>query len=85
MEDKQKQYFELMASLETHPGLKFLLDDLDGMRIAIAAGWQSLTPETLRYEQGRYAGISQAVDYFTMLDSIKKQAELEDAPFEEFN
>ena len=75
LDEEQRQYFELMESLFTHPAWPVLMDDFKGMQDGIAASWRKLTPDKLAYEQGRYEGLSQLTGFQEMLAELKKQAE----------
>lgn len=74
-----------MESLSVHPGLKVFMDDLQGYRDAIASSWPTIKPDQLQYEQGRYAGLGQALDQFKMLESIKSEALLAELNTDEHN
>ena len=72
----------MMESLSQMPGWALLKDDIQGWMTAISSGWASMTPETLKFEQGRYAGMKQVADHFQAMESIKAAIladELEDA------
>lgn len=78
MDQHAQQYYEVMESLEAHPGLKIFLDELRGFQEAIASQWATVSPENLRFEQGRFAGLKQATDLFATIGSLKAQALADD-------
>jgi len=77
MDEPTRQYFDMMDSLFAQPGWKLLADDIQTWKSAIADGWRSYTPEQIRYEQGRYDGLSQVTDMFSQIETAKA-AVLED-------
>lgn len=74
MDEKDRQYFEAMESLFLHPAWKLLMDDIHGWQEAISSQWRSLSPETLRFEQGRFDGLNQITSYQETLESLKASA-----------
>ena len=81
MDERSRQYLETMESLFLHPGWQLLVDDIEGWKEAISASWQSLTPDTLRFEQGRYQGLTQVTNHPNLLESLR--AVQSAPPFEE--
>lgn len=79
MDEHDRQYFEVMESLSQHPGWKLFKSDLEGFQEAIAGQWATLSPDNLRYEQGRFAGLKQAAEHFATLESLKAQILEDDA------
>lgn len=71
MDEASRQYLEAMESLFSHPGWKLLMDDVKGWQEAISSQWQSITPETLRFQQGRYDGLRQIATHEKTLETLK--------------
>lgn len=74
-----QQYIEAMERLFMSSDFKILLDDLNGMKEAIAISWRSLKPDQLAFEQGRYEGLSQTTDHLTFVRQLVEQALAADA------
>lgn len=73
------QYVEAMERLFQSSDFKILLDDLEGMKEAIASSWRSLKPDNLAFEQGRYEGLAQTTEHLTFVRQIVEQAIAADA------
>jgi hypothetical protein len=74
LKEEDRQYFEVMESLFTHPGWKLLADDVRGWQEAIATQWRSLKPDQLQFEQGRAAAFDQVLKHFELCESLKATA-----------
>jgi hypothetical protein len=72
--EAERQYYDMMDSLFVMPGWKLLKDDIQGWLEAIASQWQALTPDNLRFEQGRYSGLEQVAKHFQTLEGLKAHA-----------
>lgn len=85
--EARRQYFEAMETLFGQVGWKILLEDIEAWKTAIASGWRGFSVENLRYEQGRYDGLSQVTDMFKQIQMAKASADVEEelAPPEFYN
>lgn len=62
-----------METLFASPGWRLIKDDIDGWMKAISTQWESLSPDNLRYEQGRYQGLKQIAKHLETLETLKGQ------------
>jgi hypothetical protein len=83
MDEAQLQYFEAMEALFSSTGWKLLADDIAGWQEAIASQWTTLTPENLKFEQGRFAAFAQVVDHFKLCQGLKAHALAEENTVQE--
>jgi hypothetical protein len=81
--EAEQQYFDIMDSLFAHPGWKVLADDIQGWQEAITAGWRTVKPDQLAFEQGRAAAFDQVLEHFKLCESLKAQALSDDENVEE--
>ena len=72
MDEHSRQYLEAMESLFMHPGWQLFMDDVQGWQDAISQQWQSVTPEQLRFEQGRFKALGQVTGHQKMLEQVKE-------------
>lgn len=66
-----QQRFELYETLFAHPGWKLFISDVEDWKLKISERWRSITPEALRYEQGRYHGLEQVTTFENLQDQLK--------------
>lgn len=74
-----QQYVEAMERLFQSSDFQILIDDLEGMKEAIAGSWRSLKPEQLAFEQGRYEGLMQTTEHLEMVRQLYEQSVAADA------
>jgi hypothetical protein len=68
-----QQRCECFESLFNHPGWKLFLADVAGWKDAISVRWQAITPDGLRFEQGRFAGLDQVTNFETLIVQIRNE------------
>jgi hypothetical protein len=65
------QRCECFESLFTHPGWQLFVTDVAAWKDAISKKWQSITPDGLRFEQGRYAGLEQVTSFENLIAQLR--------------
>ncbi len=68
-----QQRTELFESLFTHPGWKLFISDVKGWQDAISQRWRAITPDELRFEQGRYHGLEQVVNFENLIEQLRQE------------
>lgn len=68
-----QQRCELFEHLFASAGWKLFIADVDGWKEKISERWRAITPEALRYEQGRYAGLEQVTNFENLIEQLRKQ------------
>lgn len=74
MNEENRQWFEAMENLFATPGWKYLLLYITDCQSAISDQWRSVTPENLRFAQGRYDGLDQIKTFENYIGVLKDTA-----------
>lgn len=78
--EEARQRFETFESLFQHPGWKLYQEDLKANMDALQAQWRHvIDARALHIAQGRYDGLSQAVNFDQFVESLRARAEEEAA------
>lgn len=75
MNEETRQRIATYEALFEHPGWRLFIVDVEGWKDSIATSWKSLSPETLRFDQGRHDGLTQVTGFPDLIAAIKADEE----------